>query len=336
MDFERALQDADKRLGNDGKIGVPYWDFADIDREGPMIPKMIREMEFPRDAMIADPNGDAARLYNRGYSRIRSDEEIRDRFRSAEIQQKVDECLKQTEHWKFASTRWGGGTSVESPHNIAHTVVGYPLSSVKFAAFSPIFYLIHANADRILDKYLQIETDSEMEFKQYQKRLHEEEGERNRFEEPLRPFMNPITKEEFRVVDTFDSEALGYKYDKHPTLKPPQMRSQPIVAAFRGIDITPLRGRSVELHVFVFEKGRMSTHHFHPGKDHREWGKNPNYGGLGCVFGGKGTDCVNCKESKPINVFVDIGQRLAKMSLTQHEVELRVWTYVCIFIFSTF
>ena len=55
----------------------------------------------------------------------------------------------------------------------------------------------------------------------------------------------------------FDSEALGYRYDKLPTLQPPQMRAQPIVAAFRGIDITPLRGKSVELHVFVFEKGRM-------------------------------------------------------------------------------
>ena len=174
---------------------------------------------------------------------------------------------------------------------------------------------------------MQIELDSEIEFKQYQKRLHEEEGERNRFEEPLRPFMNPITKEEFRVVNTFDSKALGYRYDKHPTLRPPQLRTHPIVAAFRGIDITPLRGRSVELHVFVFEKGRMSTHHFHPGKDHRKWRQSPNYGGLGCVFGGKGTDCVNCKQSKPINVFVNIGQRVAQMSLTQHEVELRVWAY---------
>ena len=63
VEFERSLQEADKKLGGDGKIGVPYWDFADIDREGPMIPPMLREMEFPRDDMIADPNGGAARLY---------------------------------------------------------------------------------------------------------------------------------------------------------------------------------------------------------------------------------------------------------------------------------
>ena len=31
VELEQALQAADRALGNDGRIAVPYWDFTDID-----------------------------------------------------------------------------------------------------------------------------------------------------------------------------------------------------------------------------------------------------------------------------------------------------------------
>ena len=211
---------------------------------------------------------------------------------------------------------------------MAHVAAGWPLSSVKFAAFHPLFFMIHANVDRYLDKYLQIEPDSEAEFRQYQRRLQIEEGERNRFDEPLRPFAHPFTGEDFRCSDTFNSRELGYRYDLLPELLPPKMRAMPIKVVFRGVDITPLRGRSFELHAFVLRKsGDADAATFDPGEDRTTWSSHSNYAGLGVVFGGKGNDCVNCTESKPVNVYVDISKALARLSLSHHDADVAVWVY---------
>jgi len=188
VDFEHALQKADEKLGNDGNIGVPYWDFGASAEttEGPVIHPMLREMEFMKDDLIADPNGKASRLYSRGYSQIRTDEEMRQKLRDARVNDMLNACLGQTAHWKFASTRWGGGTSLESPHNMAHVAAGWPLSSVRFAAFHPLFFMIHANVDRYLDKYLELEPDSLEEFKQYQKKTRARERREKQIRCPAR------------------------------------------------------------------------------------------------------------------------------------------------------
>eukprot|EP00939_MAST-03C_sp_MAST-3C-sp1_P001236 g1236.t1 len=287
LEFERCLQKADMKLGNDGNIGVPYWEFGDVEREGPVIHPLVRAMKFPKEDMIADPNGDGAKLYARGYSRIGSDDDIREKLRAANVGERLKDSLKQNEHWKFASARWGGGTSLETPHNIAHTVVGWPLASVRFAAFHPIFYMIHANVDRYLDKYLELESDSEEEFKQCQRRLQLENGETNRYENALAPFEHPDTGEDFHCTHTFKSRDL--------------------------------------VHVFVVKNGESDA--FEPPSDTKRWSSHPNYASMGAIFGGKGNDCVNCKESKPVNVFVDISQCLARLSLTRHDVNALVWVF---------
>eukprot|EP00965_Chrysotila_dentata_P160301 5293305-Pleurochrysis_carterae.AAC.1 len=39
-------------------------------------------------------------------------------------------------------------------HNSIHVAVGYPMTSVKWAAFHPIFFLHHCNVDRLYEAYL--------------------------------------------------------------------------------------------------------------------------------------------------------------------------------------
>ena len=79
--------------------------------------------------------------------------------RSGAIKQSK-ECLLSEEHWKFASTRWKGGISIEQPHNSIHVACGYPMSSIRYAAFDILFWLHHNNIERIITKYYESNPDS--------------------------------------------------------------------------------------------------------------------------------------------------------------------------------
>jgi hypothetical protein len=46
LEFERVLQEADKKNGNDGRIGLPYWDWENVEEDGEVVPKIIRD-EIP-------------------------------------------------------------------------------------------------------------------------------------------------------------------------------------------------------------------------------------------------------------------------------------------------
>jgi len=48
------------------------------------------------------------------------------------------------------------------------------------------------------------------------------------------------------------------------------------------------------------------------------------YAGCGSVFGGKGNECANCRESEPINVIVDITTTLTTLGLSRNQVKLVV------------
>ncbi len=45
MELEQALQRADRALGNDGKIGLPYWDFSVYEgvKGDNVMPRVLRE-----------------------------------------------------------------------------------------------------------------------------------------------------------------------------------------------------------------------------------------------------------------------------------------------------
>ncbi|KAH8091503.1 metalloendopeptidase [Aureococcus anophagefferens] len=53
LDFERALRRADLALGNDGNIGLPYWDWCEPEVNGEILPGIVRKklmtVPFPDD-----------------------------------------------------------------------------------------------------------------------------------------------------------------------------------------------------------------------------------------------------------------------------------------------
>ena len=69
----------------------------------------------------------------------------------------VELCLVQDEHFLHASTRYRRANAVEAPHNSLHMHCGFPMTSLRYAAFHPIFFLHHCNIDRLYEKYLTLE-----------------------------------------------------------------------------------------------------------------------------------------------------------------------------------
>merc|ERR1712137_74714 len=182
----------------------------------------------------------------------------------------------------------------------------------------------HCNVDRVYEKYIQLEPDSEDEMRAYQAKLHADKGENNRFLEPLFPFKKPGTDEYFNVKDTFDIQSLGYEYeDLPPDPTRTLVRDVPTYAVFYPVRVLETSFQSFELHVFVI-----------PVVESDSWvppeslvGDLPGYAGWGAIFGGKGDSCQNCQERGPFSVLVDISQALASQGLRRRDATLKV---VCV------
>eukprot|EP00798_Chlamydomonas_sp_ICE-L_P015642 gene15642-21751_t len=200
LEFEKALQAADHALGQNGAIGLPYWDWTDLSHAD-VFPAVIREAfgQLP-EGLVSDDND----LSKHGYSLIRDDSYILHRITKGNIASQVEQALCNPQFWQAASTENRWGTSLEDPHNSVHVFCGFPMSDINFAtfhsilcfpmsdisfapfhpifwlhhvkfpmsdisfaAFHPIFWLHHANIDRLLESYLQHNPNSRHEFEEH-------------------------------------------------------------------------------------------------------------------------------------------------------------------------
>ena len=201
--LERAIIKADLELGNDGNIGLPYWDWSDLNVGGQVMPQAIRRHfgVMPEGLVNRD---EAGSLGSRGYSQIRGEAALRSSLLRASVASQAEQCLAVAEHYMHASTRFNRqGYSVEAAHNGVHMSLGFPMTSLRYSAFHPIFFLHHCNVDRIYEKHLSIETPEESmrEFQQRQLELASK-GEQNRFRAELTPFSHPVTGRPLLPADT--------------------------------------------------------------------------------------------------------------------------------------
>ena len=328
LEFERELRIADFELGNDGNIGLPYWDFSKYELNGETIPKVFEDIELPKHFFKSSRKG---KMFQYGYSKVHSDKVALEKLRSANIDDDFNACLEEAMHWKFASSENRVGKPIETPHNSAHMVCGFPLTSLKFAAFHPLFYSIHCNVDRYMEKYLQMNPDSCEEMKNRQSSLASEEGKTDKFLQSLVPFRK-ITgprdrpaddAEVFMVEDIMNAptEDFYFCYDVLPAMRPPQMRAPPTFALFEDVDVVfNMLGedgvmKSFELHVYLTKDPHAKI---------SEVSDDIVYGGWVGAFGGKGESCKNCRETLPVNLFVDVSVALQKLNCSRHDAYLKV------------
>merc|ERR1719461_2014568 len=316
VEFERALQEADKKLGNDGKIALPYWDWTQ--RGGnELIPNIIRK-EFPNvKGLYSDPDW---QLNNWDFE-FPSDAEFKSNVEYAKIDNMVVDCLKEDEHFKHASATAGANASVESPHDRIHVASGWPMTSVELAAFNPLFYLHHCNVDRIFQKYLTIETDSKEEFERNQDILHEN-GREDLYEKWCEPFyVDREKKIKFLPEHGYGpTEKLGFTYNELPPTPGDFIREMPFVALFQNVDMMKLKKKSYQIHVFCQPKDEKDPKPL-PEKI-LDFAKDVRYAGWAAIFGGRGKGCPNCETSPPVNKWVVLNDALFNLKLTCYDVKL--------------
>lgn len=315
-DFERALIEADKALNNDGDLGVPYWDWTRLELNGQILPNIIRQSFEELPSGLVDP-AQAGRLAALGYQ-LPTEEQLRQNLVSLQVVPQAESSLTVPEHWLHASTRFSmRGFSVESSHNGVHVALGFPMNTVPYAAFHPIFFLHHSNVDRIYEKHVQMETPEECarEFAARQRSLAEQ-GETNRFLQPLEPFQ--LNDRPLMPADTFDTARLGYVYDELPPDPPQLMTEEPIFVAFENIQVLALKQKSYKLHVFLTSEGGWSYPSSH------DWSSIAGYAGAGAIFGGRAEECENCRKRPPFTVLVEVRATLEKLGLSRHEAEVHV------------
>ncbi|KAG2434558.1 hypothetical protein HYH02_012224 [Chlamydomonas schloesseri] len=327
LDFERTMQAADRALGRDGRIGLPYWGWDNASGSsfpapvnGQVFPAIVRQRfsVLPPQLIPAEMNSE---LTSYG---LASDERIIQRLQSMRVGAQTATALAQWEHPRAASTHAGNANSVETPHNSVHVVCGWPMTSVTYAAFHPIFFMHHCNVDRVYEAYLQKDMRNAAdgvnapwnEFAVSSKAL---------YEAPLAPFTHPATGGPFLPRHTFRTRPLGYSYDRLPAVpaaagQGQQLREAPTLARFVDVDPVRFPGRSIALHVFVVPVEEP----FRPPADPDDFPGLPQYGGLTGVFGGRGGECENCKTRDDIDLEVDVSEALKRQGLSRHTARLVV------------
>jgi len=178
LDLEVQLQAADRTLGGDGCVALPYWDTGRTTINNQVMPNIIRTnfVNNPDSTVLNFFEAECQRAYP-GYSCSRltqfnvwggcslvsadgttglpctNDETtLANNIIDSDITGRVGNLMSITSHQGAAG---GGGFSVEQPHNHVHMDVGWPMSSFLHAPFNPIFFLHHCNIDRLYEVWLQ-------------------------------------------------------------------------------------------------------------------------------------------------------------------------------------
>eukprot|EP01084_Bolivina_argentea_P053345 97923_1 len=312
MDFEKAIQAADKQLGNDGNVSLPYWDWSQNPEDG--IPKIVRERftGWPDDFWP-----DSMKGQSRTSRLIRaSDSQVTAQLRSWGVTSDASDCLLATQHWAHASTRFQGTyPSIETPHNSIHVIAGGnggQMGSVAWASYDIVFWLHHCNVDRIYESYLEIEPDSRDEFENFQ-----DTQPTDMFDSSFEPFRKSDGSK-YSAIDTFKTEPLGYKYDSLFKPPPQQLREPPTIILFSQVKVYEFESKCYQIHAWIVDKDQ-DEYKTPETIDDIDF-EAPNYAGGAGIFG-RGMECQNCVNRPPQDIAIDITRTLRELGLNRYKVK---------------
>ena len=96
VEFENALRKADRQNDNDGNIGLPYWDWTKNPSDG--VPQVVFDQFRWPNGLFPD------NIKNKPILRRASKSRIVSRLKSANVSDMAVDCLRNAQHWAFAST----------------------------------------------------------------------------------------------------------------------------------------------------------------------------------------------------------------------------------------
>ena len=120
------MQEADKQNGNNGLIGLPYWDWT-VTYGDELFPSVIATA-FPNGPLPKDllPKGAPRDIVSKGY-KINSNAYIKSQVaknRLADLA--INQVSMEPQFWQYASTSNTEGDSLEDPHNMVSYSIANP------------------------------------------------------------------------------------------------------------------------------------------------------------------------------------------------------------------
>lgn len=151
--FERILRQA----SGDPTLALPYWNYSDA-VEQRLLPQPFRIPNDPNtNPLYVSDRGSSSFNVNRGDPLPEPLVRYAEAFRLTNFFHTTDSGssfggrrVTQTSHGGS-----GQGTLEQRPHNQIHSGIGGWMGRVEFAARDPIFWLHHANIDRLWERWLQ-------------------------------------------------------------------------------------------------------------------------------------------------------------------------------------
>mmetsp|Transcript_61560 Transcript_61560/g.55556 ORF Transcript_61560/g.55556 Transcript_61560/m.55556 type:complete len:791 (-) Transcript_61560:65-2437(-) len=322
MDFEKALQQADRDLGNDGNVALHYWDWTVNQQDG--LPKMIRD----RFTGWPDDFWPESLRNERMTQELRraSDREIASQLRSWNVSSDASDCLLATQHWAHASTRFRNNAypSLETPHNSIHVIVGGgggQMGGVAWAAFDIAFWLHHNQVDRVYESYLKLEPDSSEEFETYQEQAGRGGGS-DLYDMAFTPFKKP-NGEYYYPRDTFDTKALGYVFEDLMEPQPLKLTAPPTLALFRQVKVYEFESKCYQIHCYIIDGDKEDEFKEPVTSDDIDY-DSPNYAGGAGIFG-RGMECQNCVNRPPQDIVIDITRTLRELSINRYKAKAKIY-----------
>ena len=338
IEFEESLQRADRIANPDfadqDPIALPYWDWTQ-EINGEVFPKIIRDNGWTLSnnflnngaKVRSDSSDDSLYLEDVLVQTRPTEDEYRSMISSYNIKKNAYGSLMTLNHKNWSYSYGQSAKNLETPHNDMHSMSGYPMRTVSFAAYDIIFYLHHCNIDRFFQAHLEMSHErgrnSKNEFKDHQEELVADGASENYYTAAFDPFKT--YPKEYYVTDTV---TFGYRYDNLPSMLE-YWRDFFIKIPFEIFAIAEFSREhfhkiSSQVHVFVFKNEDESKSWKVP--NNKSFRKEKSFAGSAGIFTQTTKICTRCKEKGPITVHVDITDYIVNNKLDHDSVSIRIMT----------
>ncbi len=169
--------------------------------------------------------------------------------------------------------------------------------------------------DRIYESYLAIEPDSMEEFAWNQKKQTE-----NLFEKPFEPFRDSQGNPYF-AKDCFDTEKLGFVYDKLDPPPPSELREPPTLIIFPQVRVDQFESKCYQIHAYIIPKESESE--WEPPNSLDNAMDSKFYAGSRAIFG-RGVECENCRKRSPYDIIIDATAKMRELELSRYDAIVKV------------
>ena len=140
----------------------------------------------------------------------------------------------------------------------------------------------------------------------------------------MEPFRKP-NGGRFYPEDTFNTAALGYRYDDLMDAPIQQLRQPPSLLTFKNVQISTFERKCYQIHAMIYDKNKLKQtddekdidpiQTIEDMEDHYE---SPHYAGGVAIFG-RGMECDTCKSSPPRDIKIDITECLSKLQISRYD-----------------